>query len=243
MILIRPEDILHKFQLLKLLSGIADEPRLSAGLYFKGGTCAAMLGFLDRFSVDLDFDLKPGQSKPKLINEFKKVFKQLDFAIKAGNEKIPLFILKYPAPAGQRNTLKASVNDQVLPANIYRPMFLPEIDRLVNCQTIETMFSHKLAAPLDRFTKHRQIAGRDIYDIHYFFSQGSGFNQKILEQRTGLPAAVFLTKLISFIDKKVTETVISEDLNPLLPPEKFQKIRRTLKSETLLYLKAYISHG
>jgi len=35
---------------------IYDDPILTDNLYFKGGTCAAMLGYLDRFSVDLDFD-------------------------------------------------------------------------------------------------------------------------------------------------------------------------------------------
>ena len=230
MILIHPEDILHKVQLLKLLTGIADNPLLAGSLYFKGETCAAMLGYLDRFPVDLDFDLKPGQPKPKLVNEFEKLFPRLDLEIKIANRRVPMFILKYSAPARQRRTLKVSVNDQVFPANEYKAMFLPEIDRLVNCQTIETMFAHKLAAPLDRFARYRQIAGRDIYDIHYFFSRGYHFNQKILEQRTGLPATAFFKKLISFI--------AAEDLNPLLPPEKFQKIRNTLKSETLIYLKA-----
>ncbi|HIP71371.1 MAG TPA: hypothetical protein EYH05_08260, partial [Anaerolineae bacterium] len=47
----------HRIQLTRLLTEILDDPYLAASLYFKGGTCAAMLGYLDRFSVDLDFDL------------------------------------------------------------------------------------------------------------------------------------------------------------------------------------------
>ena len=57
MILLRPQDTIHKVQLTRLLTEILDNPTLSQNLYFKGGTCAAMLGYLDRFSVDLDFDL------------------------------------------------------------------------------------------------------------------------------------------------------------------------------------------
>lgn len=42
----------------RLLIEIVDQPVLAHNLVFKGGTCAGMLGYLDRFSVDLDFDLR-----------------------------------------------------------------------------------------------------------------------------------------------------------------------------------------
>ena len=57
---LRPEDILHKSNLHRLLMEVVDQPVLAQSLAFKGGTCAAMLGYLDRFSVDLDFDLVNG---------------------------------------------------------------------------------------------------------------------------------------------------------------------------------------
>jgi predicted nucleotidyltransferase component of viral defense system len=53
----RPQDILHKSYLHRVLAEIVDHPVLSQALAFKGGTCAAMLGYLDRFSIDLDFDV------------------------------------------------------------------------------------------------------------------------------------------------------------------------------------------
>ncbi len=57
---LRTEDIFHKSQLLRLLIEIVDTPLLAQSLAFKGGTCAAMSGYLDRFSVDLDFDVLSG---------------------------------------------------------------------------------------------------------------------------------------------------------------------------------------
>lgn len=54
---LRPEDIINKSYLHRLLAEIVDQPTLGQSLAFKGGTCAAMLGYLDRFSVDLDFDV------------------------------------------------------------------------------------------------------------------------------------------------------------------------------------------
>ena len=73
MILLRPQDVFHKVQLTRLLTEILDNSILSQNLYFKGGTCAAILGYLDRFSVDLDFDLKQGADKTKLRPIFQKI--------------------------------------------------------------------------------------------------------------------------------------------------------------------------
>ncbi len=56
MLLVSQKDAIHKAWLYRLLSAICDNKFLVSQLRFKGGTCAAMQGFLDRFSVDLDFD-------------------------------------------------------------------------------------------------------------------------------------------------------------------------------------------
>jgi predicted nucleotidyltransferase component of viral defense system len=240
MMTIKQEDILHKAQLLRLLAEIVDDPELSASVYFKGGTCASMLGYLDRFSFDLDFDLKAGADRDRLRLKFRKLFEKLSFEIENENKKALLFVLKYAAPKSQRSTLKLSIFDLFIKANVYKPAFLPEIDRLVNCQTIETMFANKLVAPLDRFRKHEKIAGRDIYDIHYFFSQGYSFRKEIVEERTKTDLKSYIKILIEFIEERVTEKTLNEDLNMLLPFEKFQKIRKTLKAETLIFLRSAV---
>ncbi len=238
MILIKKEDILHKFQLLKLLTAIVDDPQISQSLYFKGGTCATMAGFLDRFSIDLDFDLKRIDDKIKLKTGLEKIFKAQDFTI--SNKKGPtlFYLLKYKAPPNRRNTLRFSVFEDIIKANDYKPILLPEIGRLVNCQTIETMFANKLVAPIDRFKKHEKIAGRDIYDIHYFFSQGYKFKDEIIKERTGVRVKDYIKILIEFIEDKITQKILTEDLSTLLPYPKFQKVRKTLKNEVLIFLKS-----
>ena len=238
MILIRKEDILHKFELLKLLTAIVDNPEVAQSLYFKGGTCAAMAGFLDRFSIDLDFDLKKGEDKVKLRKCLENIFKVQDFTISNKKRATFFYLLKYQAPPNQRNTLRLSVFEEFIRANDYKPIFLPEINRLVNCQTIETMFANKLVAPIDRFQKHQKIAGRDIYDIHYFFSQDYKFKDEVIRERTGLKTKDYLEALIDFIESKITEKILTEDLNSLLPYPKFQAIRKTLKKEVILFLKS-----
>ncbi|GAH55541.1 unnamed protein product, partial [marine sediment metagenome] len=44
-------------------------------------------------------------------------------------------------------------------------------------------------------------------------------------------------ELIDFINTHITQTVIDQDLNVLLPPAVFKIIRKSLKSETILLLK------
>ena len=238
MISIKKEDILHKFQLLKLLTAIVDDPQISQRLYFKGGTCAAMAGFLDRFSIDLDFDLRKSVNKSKLKTGLEKIFKDQSFTIANKKDQTLFYLLKYKAPPNRRNTLRLSVFEDIIKANDYKPIFLPEINRLVNCQTIETMFANKLVAPIDRFKKHEKIAGRDIYDIHYFFSQGYKFKDEIIKERTGVGAKDYIKILIEFIEDKITQKILTEDLSTLLPYPKFQKIRKTLKDEVLIFLKS-----
>lgn len=232
------DNSLHKFQLLRTLSEIVDNQILSQSIYFKGGTCATMLGYLDRFSVDLDFDLKEGSDSVILRKEFNSIFSNLDLSIENNNEKTLFFELKYKAPINSRNTIKLSVYEDVIKSNDYEAVFVPEIDRLVNCQTIETMFANKLVAPVDRFQKHEKIAGRDMYDIYHFFLQGYKFKKEIIEERMKTDVQSYIKMLIDFVERQINETILTQDLSTLLPSDKFQKLRKTLKSEVLIFLRS-----
>ncbi len=237
MIVARKEDSYHKAQLLMLLTEIIDDTALKGTMHFKGGTCASMLGYLDRFSIDLDFDLAENSDLKDLRNRFHKIFSGLNFTVSYENKRNIEFIVKYEAAKGSRNSIKVSALPNPYQSNVYKTAYLPEIDRFASCQTIETMFAHKLVAPIDRFRKYKTVAGRDIYDIHHFFMMGYRYSPEIIEERERLKVKDFLKKLAGFIEKQVTETTINEDLNTLLPPDNFQKIRKILKTQTLAYLK------
>ena len=226
----------HKAQLLRLLTEILDSP-IAKNTYFKGGSAAAMLGFLDRFSVDLDFDLKPKVDKKAIDKNLRKIFQELDLQISQKSNKTLFYLLKYSAQPGLRNTIKLSLVDMALKSNIYSSFYLAEIDRFAFCQTKETMFANKLVAVTDRYKKHKMIAGRDIYDVHHFFLSGFHYNKTVIKERTGKQPTDYFKDLIKFIDTKVTDRIISEDLSFLLTHEKFKLIRKVLKRETLMFLK------
>lgn len=232
----RPDDILHKSYLHRLLMEIIDQPLLAQNLAFKGGTCAAMLGFLDRFSVDLDFDVLKAADEVALRKTFHQVFDQLGFTMTLEFDKALFFQLRYASGPGKRSVLKVSASSIKVKANQYRVQYFPEIDRLMNSQTVETMFANKLVAVMDRYSQHKTVAGRDIYDIHHFFIQGYTYHATIIQERTGLEPRKYFSQLIEFIKTHVSQTVINEDLNSLLPNRQFQQIRKILIPETLSFL-------
>lgn len=66
---------------------------------------------------------------------------------------------------------------------------------------------------------------------------GFEYDAEVIKERTGMETKEFLLELADFIDKKVTEKIISEDLNSLLPRNKFAATRAVLKREVLMLIK------
>jgi hypothetical protein len=202
-----------------------------------------MLGYLDRFSVDLDFDLLDKSHAKILREEFHKVFKRVGVTVAREYGTVMFFQIKYPATnRSARNTLKVSAHDIPAKANEYSVQYFKEIDRLMKSQTIETMFANKLVALTDRYARHRSIAGRDIYDIHHFFVQGYKYKGAVIQERTGLSPKEYVASLIAFINKQVNQTVINEDINTLLPDDRFQQIRKVLMPEAIAFLENEQKH-
>jgi len=170
MITLTSADAVCKAWLYRLLVSIVDNRKLQ-NLYFKGGTAAAMAGHLDRSSVDLDFDYLGEKGDIEAIRqELKKVFKDLGLKIKDESAKVPQFFLKYPTnKTNARNTLKVDITFPAPLSNKYEAVRSNDIERIVICQDVSTMFANKLVAIIDRFVRHGSLAGRDIYDIHHFF--------------------------------------------------------------------------
>jgi len=241
MILPSKKDAIHKMWLYRILEEIADDSYLESVLYFKGGTAASMLGWLDRFSVDLDFDyaLTSDNDIEKTRIALEKIFKKLGLQIKDKSKNGIQYFLKYQNEG--RSIIKIDVSFPIFSKSKYESQRFVEIDRILKCQTRETMFAHKLVTLMDRFKKTGHIAGRDIYDVHYFFMNGYKYDEKVIEERVGKNVKEFLLELLSFIENEVTEKVITEDLSSLLPLEKFTLIRKVLKREVITLIKDEIN--
>ncbi len=232
MLLPDKKDAIHKAWMYRVLEALADDRQLAQVLCFKGGTCAAMLGWLDRFSVDLDFDyageladVVPTRSR------LEKLFAELGLEIKESSKQGIQYFLRYKSDG--RNMLKIDAAFPLYKAGQYAPQRFVEIDRVLTCQTKETMVAHKLVALIDRFEKTGHIAGRDVYDIHHFLGKGYAYEKAVIEERRGVKVSEFFEQLLAFVECEVNDTVITEDLSTLLPREEFQRIRKVLKRETI----------
>lgn len=237
LILPNKKDAIHKAWMFRVLRAVADDAHLAKTLVFKGGTCAAMRGLLNRFSVDLDFDYVGSTEEMSAIrNRLEKLFSDLGLVIKDASKEVPQYFLKYPAGDNERNTLKFEATTIATIANKIEKVRFTDIDRVFSCQTIETMFAHKLVALVDRYERHGSIAGRDVYDIHHFFMNGLSYDANVIRGRRGVLPVEYLKELRLFIVRHITDTTIYQDLNVLLSPEQFQKIRHILKEETIAFL-------
>lgn len=237
LILPNKKDATHKAWMFRVLRAVADDAHLANIFVFKGGTCAAMRGLLDRFSVDLDFDYVGSVEEMNVMrSRLEKLFLGLGLVIKDASKEVPQYFLKYPAGDNERSTLKFEATTIATTANKIEKVRFVDIDRVFSCQTIETMFAHKLVALVNRYERHGSIAGRDVYDIHHFFLMGLSYDADVIRGRRGVLPIEYLKELRSFIARRITDTIIDQDLNVLLSHEQFQKIRHILKEETLAFI-------
>ncbi len=241
LVLPHPKDALHKAVLLRTLTGIADDVFLASLLRFKGGTCAALLGWLDRFSVDLDFDLVEIDRMDEVRSHLVALFDVFGLRVVDESKIVPQYVLKYAAPEGSRSTLNLDITTMAPRANIYETLRLTAIDRFLTCQTRETMMANKLVALTDRFKHHGTMAGRDVYDIHHFFEHGVRYEERVIVERTGKGAREYLEELVVFIETHVTERALMEDLNVLVPYERLKRVRNALARETVMFLRDEIT--
>ena len=234
-------EIKHKNQLYILLKEILKDPLLSQNLMFKGGTYASLRGVLDRFSIDLDFDLPDRSKKEDIRKRCYEIFTKLELEIKDESKRHLQFFLKYDALEGERNTLKLEINDDVSKYNGYEKVLLEQINMYCNGHTLDTMFANKLFACKARYDKNGKIAGRDFYDIYKFFLQGLSINEKVIEERSGLEYVNYLKSLIAFIKKHLTKTLLNQDLNPLVRQRDLDKLLPHINEDIVSFLKDEIS--
>ncbi|MBP9670021.1 nucleotidyl transferase AbiEii/AbiGii toxin family protein [Candidatus Woesebacteria bacterium] len=213
---------------------------MAKNCYFKGGTAATMIGILDRFSVDLDFDLANDVSESKIRKDLGDLFAKLDYPIKESSSRAVQYLLGYPAPANLRSTVKIEMIGRPTLSTAYETVYLKDIDRHATVQTVDTMVANKLLTPRDRWAKHHNIAGRDLYDIYYFLTHNLAYSTELITEKSGLDASELFADLIQFVEKKFTQTILDQDLNTLFDPATFKKLRLHLKNDALLALRAQI---
>jgi len=164
--------IKHRVILFNLIKDIYSSP-LKNYLGFKEGTMVYFFYGLDRFSVDLDFDLLKKTKKEKLDTFILPILEKYGEVVDNREKHHTFFyLLKYEK--GQRQIKieisKRENKNQYLLSSFYG------ID--VRIQRIEDSFAKKLLA----CTTRKNIAYRDFYDVLFFLKKGIYPNQEIIEK-------------------------------------------------------------
>jgi predicted nucleotidyltransferase component of viral defense system len=222
-------DIPKHEQILKnILRDIYTDANLQASLAFKGGTCLYMFYGLNRFSVDLDFNLRTDTFDDEALNTIIRKHLQV---IERENKRNTWFWLGSYEKAFQKVKFEVSKRDfpdKYVNRDFYG-LTVPTMDP-------SYMFAHKLCAITDR----KKLQNRDIYDAHFMFSKNFEIADEIIKLRTGKTTKGYLTDLIPFIEKNVTENNILDGLGELLTDSQKDSVRATLKRDVLFDLRSRV---
>ncbi|MFZ5376374.1 MAG: nucleotidyl transferase AbiEii/AbiGii toxin family protein [Patescibacteria group bacterium] len=226
-----PDISLHRTILFQVLKDIYSDTTIAPLLGFKGGTAAVMFHNLDRFSVDLDFDLLDEGNEDHVFERITKIIKKYGAVKDSYKKRNNLFwLLSYEDKA--RN-IKVEVNRRHFGSSYEIRSYLG-VSMLVMIK--EDMFAHKLMAMFERIGK----TSRDIYDVWFFLEKHFPINKTIVEQRAKMPFEQLVKKCVEKLEKMNNRNILM-GLGELLTDGQKDWARAKLKQETIALLMLKIS--
>lgn len=220
----------HKNILIKILKDIYTDATISSILGFKGGTAATFFYDLDRFSVDLDFDLLDSEKQDYVFERVKAIIENYGTLKEARKKRFNLlYILSYDDKDINTQNVKVEINCREFGSKYAVESFLG-----ISMQVMvkEDMAAHKLCAMYERIGR----TNRDIFDVQFFLSHDWSVNKKIIEDRMGVSYAEFLKKCIDAMEKFNNNNILS-GMGELLTDKQKAWVKAKLKSEALFSLR------
>lgn len=217
----------HKSILLQILKDIYSDADISPYLGFKGGTAAYIFHDLERFSVDLDFDLLDEAKEEQVFSRIEQIVKNYGQIKEARKKRFNLFFLiSYEEKA---QNIKVEINRRMFGSQYEMKTHLG-ISMLV--MTKEDMFAHKLMAMHERMGK----SNRDIFDVWFFSKNHWPINKKIVEERSKMSFAKLLDKCIVQLEKTTSRNIL-DGMGELLSEKQKDWAKANLVSDTIFLLK------
>jgi predicted nucleotidyltransferase component of viral defense system len=219
----------HEQVLKNILRDIYTNSSLQVSLAFKGGTCLYMFYGLDRFSVDLDFNLRSDKFDDGALNEIVEKYLQVSDRT---NKHFTWFWLGSYEKSLQK--VKVEVSKRDYPDRYVNKDFY---GLTVPIMEPSCMFAHKLCA----ITGRKKLQNRDLYDAHFMFNKQFDIEEEIIKQRTGKTPREYFADLVTFIEDKVTDNNVLDGLGEFLTDQQKNSVRATLKRDILFDLKSRLS--
>lgn len=220
----------HKNILLQILVDIYSDNTIGPFLGFKGGTAAYLFYGLDRFSIDLDFDLLDETKEEYIFERIKKIIKKYGTIKEAEIKRFNLlFVLSYDQKEKNAQNIKVEINRRDFGSKYDLKSYMG-ISMLV--MNREDMFANKLMAMYERLGK----TNRDIFDVCSFAKNNWLINKEIVEKRASMPFKEFLQKLVSGLEAFNDHNIL-DGLGELITEKQKAWVKAKLKTETLFLLR------
>ncbi|MDO8643995.1 MAG: nucleotidyl transferase AbiEii/AbiGii toxin family protein [bacterium] len=217
----------HKLILIQILKSMSEETKLAPFLGFKGGTAVYLFYGLDRFSIDLDFDLLDEAKEDLVFEGIKALLPRYGILKEARKKRFSLFfLLSYD---DQSTNIKVEINRRAFGSQFEIKNYLGIPLRVMKQ---EDMAANKLVAMVERIGK----TNRDIYDVWFFLKNRWPVNWKLVEQRTHQSAGDFLQVCINSLEKVSARHILS-GIGELINEKQRAWAKAHLIKDTLFLLK------
>jgi predicted nucleotidyltransferase component of viral defense system len=225
----------HRSILINILKDIYTDTTLGPVLGFKGGTAAYLFHGLDRFSVDLDFDLLDESRTDYVFSQIKTILEDYGTLKMAEKKRFTIFyLLSYHDKDVNAQNIKVEINKRNFGSKYYVDAYLGVS---MKAMTREDMCAHKLVAMYERIGK----TNRDIYDVRFFLRNNWPINKAIVEQRTNMPFKKFLKACVVAL-KKVDNNDILSGMGELLTEKQKAWVKANLVTDTIFLLKLVLEN-
>jgi len=217
----------HKTILFQILKDIYSDTKIAPFLGFKGGTAALLFYGLDRFSVDLDFDLLDEAQEEIIFERVTNIVGKYGTIRESNRKRFGIFyVLSYEDKARH---IKVEINRRQFGSRYEIKTYLG-VSMLVMIP--EDVFAHKLVAMHERIGK----TSRDIYDVWFFLRQRFPINGEIVQQRSGMSIDAFLQTCIGQLEKMSNRKIL-DGVGELLTPSQKDWAKSKLREDTIAMLK------
>ncbi|MBM4177613.1 nucleotidyl transferase AbiEii/AbiGii toxin family protein [Candidatus Gribaldobacteria bacterium] len=226
----------HLLIMTRLLRDIYSETSLAPLIGFKGGTCCYLLHGLNRFSVDLDFDLiiNNESARERVYQKVGELLKKYGEVKDRHNKHNTLFFLLSYGDADHNIKLEISIRTKLTNIKDYY-----ELKEYLGISLLSAKKDYLFASKLVALTSRRTVAMRDIFDVWFFAKNNWDINPEIIKTITNKTIKDHLADCVSTI-KAVKDNEILHGLAELLPNEKAKIwVKKDLREEAIFLLKNY----
>ena len=222
----------HKNIFIKILKDIYTDNSLGSLLGFKGGTAAYLFYNLNRFSVDLDFDLLDKEKEDYVFEKIEKIVSAYG-KIKTKRKKYYTLFFELSYADGDHN-IRVEINRRNFGSH-YEVKSYFGIPMKVMVQ--QDMFAHKLIAMHERIER----TNRDIFDVCFFLNNNWPINEELVEKRVNMSFEKFLSRCIEKLEK-LPERSILAGMGELLDEKQKVWAKAKLLTDTIFLLKLMLNN-